>query len=66
MPKFEIDVDFEVYCVCGNGLCNSTSDISRGGKNKIEVDLCPLCLTEKLREAYDEGYEDGKYHNKED
>jgi hypothetical protein len=60
MPSFE--VDFEVYCTCGNGLCNSTSEFkTKHGNNAIEIEPCPLCLKEAKKEAYDEGYEDGKY-----
>jgi hypothetical protein len=61
MPVFE--VEFEVYCSkCGAGLCNQTktenASYSYSGTRmaRLEVEPCENCL----KEAKDEGYEEGK------
>ena len=48
MPSLE----FEVWCSCGNGLCNQTRD-RKGG---IEVEPCEKCLEVAREEGRDEGY----------
>ena len=52
-------VEFEVWCSCGNGLCNQTKDVKGG----IAVEPCEKCLdrvSEKANvEGYDEGYDRG-------
>ena len=60
----ELIVKFEVFCTCGNGLCQQTSDISQSKRGlAIEVDACPLCLKKSKEEGYkewrEEGYEKG-------
>lgn len=61
MPTINADIDFEVWCSCGVGLCNVTA-VNKG--NQVTVDPCEKCL-EKARDeehekGYDEGYEQGK------
>lgn len=41
MPKFE--VDFSVYCSCGNGLCGNTTTHERNGQLWICVEPCEKC-----------------------
>ena len=48
MPSLE----FEVWCSCGNGLCNQTRD-RKGG---IEVEPCEKCLAAAREEGRNEGY----------
>jgi len=48
MPSLE----FEVWCSCGNGLCNQT----KGVKGGIEVEPCEKCLEAAKEEGRDEGY----------
>ena len=57
MPTFE--VEFEVFCACGEGLCQqSVGDSGRYGP-RVTVELCEKCK-EKIRdEGYDEGYNKG-------
>ena len=50
-----IDVDFEIWCSCGEGLCNQTSN-KKGG---IEVEPCQKCLDEAEEKGYKEGYDKG-------
>jgi hypothetical protein len=41
-----VDVEFEVYCTCGEGMCNRT-DVRDSRSRKmpqIIVDACPECL----------------------
>jgi len=46
-------IEFEVWCSCGNGLCNQTTNV-RGG---VEVEPCEKCLERAKDEGYNEGYE---------
>lgn len=53
----EINVEVEIYCSCGNGLCNqSVGGIGRRGIPFITVEPCEKCLEKARREGYDEGY----------
>ena len=45
-------IEFEVWCSCGNGLCNQTRDVKGG----IEIEPCEKCLDRVHSEGYDEGY----------
>ena len=47
-----IEIEFEVWCSCGNGLCNQTRD-RKGG---IEVEPCEKCLEKAREEGKEEGY----------
>lgn len=57
-PAF--DIEFEVYCTCGEGLCRNTKTGSTKyrGIPFIEVDPCEKCLekakTEGRQEAENE------------
>lgn len=56
----EISVEVEVYCSCGNGLCNqSTGGTERHGGSYITVQPCEKCLEREKQEGYDEGYQEG-------
>jgi hypothetical protein len=57
MPSFE--VEFEVYCDCGVGLClKSTGSNGRGGP-RVTVEPCEKCIESAKGEGYYEGFEDG-------
>ena len=44
-------IEFDVWCSCGERLCNQCKDV-RGG---IEVEPCEKCLERSHDEGYDEG-----------
>ena len=52
MPTLELE--FEVYCSCGKGLCRNTTE----GKNHhsvfITIEPCEDCLERSRTEGYDE------------
>ena len=54
MPTME--VNFEVFCECGNGLCNQTSVDDRTRRISLTVEPCRICIDK----AKEEGFEDGK------
>ena len=55
MPSFE--VEFEVFCSCGEGLCNqATGDLSPRG-NSVTTEPCTNCLSREYDRGYDDGYE---------
>lgn len=56
MPVMQIEV--EVWCSCGEGLCNQSS-IHRTGRG-IEVEPCDKCLEKERKDGFDEGYEEGR------
>ena len=55
----EISVEIEIWCACGVGLCNQTTDSSRRGKPSFTVDPCDKCLDKARQEGYDKGYDRG-------
>lgn len=62
MPTLELD--FEVWCSCGEGLCNQSEATNKHGRKGIIVEPCKRCM-EKERDAgesdgYDRGLEDGR------
>ena len=44
-------IEFEVWCICGEKLCNQCDNVAGG----IRVRPCQRCL----KEQYEIGYEDG-------
>ena len=56
MPSFEID--FEVYCSCGNGLCNQSEGSNKRGP-QVTVEPCEKCLAKEYDHGYDIGYAEG-------
>ena len=55
MPNFQ----FEVYCKCGNGLCNHTKIEDSKLGPVITIDPCDKCITRASEEGYDKGYDTG-------
>ncbi len=58
-----VEIEFEVWCSCGNGLCNQTSD--HRTKKGIIVEPCELCLKKSRDEGYDEGLDEGRNEERE-
>ena len=56
-----IEAEFEVFCACGNGLCNLTTTLPPRGRYKeaIQIIPCEKCLDAARGEGYDEGYDKG-------
>ena len=54
------DVDFEVFCTCGAGLCPQSS--TRRSRNRrfpqVEVEPCPRCLDKAATERAEVVYEE--------
>ena len=49
-------IEFEIWCSCGNGLCNQTRDVKGG----ISVEPCENCLENAKDEGYNTGYKEGQ------
>jgi len=51
-----ITTEIEVWCSCGNGLCNQSETKSNryGNCTGIVIEPCKRCL----EQSYDEGYQD--------
>lgn len=54
MPTLEHE--FEVWCRCGEGLCNQTDTVNKPRKHGIIVTPCQKCLEKE----FDRGYQEGK------
>lgn len=56
MPAF--DVEFEVWCSCGEGLCNqaNTDTPFRRSGLHVTIEPCEKCLDNAKEEADSEGY----------
>ena len=59
MPTF--DVEFEVFCACGNALCSNTTTRNSRSRNipQAVVEPCDRCLAKAKDEGDDEGYNRG-------
>lgn len=47
MPTFDIAVEFEVFCSCGNHMCGETDTRNSRNRNSPQavVNPCPRCLS---------------------
>jgi hypothetical protein len=58
----EITIDIEVWCSCGEGLCNQSD--AHHNRQGIVVEPCDTCLEAQYDEGrncgYDEGYTAGE------
>lgn len=62
MPTFTtevtatVDVEFEVFCSCGNGMCGVTETRESRYRKQPQavVEPCPKCMEEARKEAADE------------
>ena len=59
MPSFDFEVEFEVYCACGKGLCNQSETNVKKGKRILTIEPCDDCLNKSYDRGYDKGYSDG-------
>lgn len=58
----ELMFEFEVYCSCGKGLCNQTTEGRTRGRSMpfITVEPCLHCLSRAKIEGHEEGYDEAK------
>lgn len=59
MPALEFE--FEVYCSCGAGLCQQTTEGRTTGRDMafITVEPCEKCKSGAYDEGHAEGYDQG-------
>ena len=57
MPILELE--FEVFCSCGNGLCRQTTEGKNNRNPFITVEPCQKCLDDIEQKGYDKGYDKG-------
>ena len=50
MPGIEVEI--EIWCSCGEGLCNQTT-LHRTGRG-FEVEPCEKCLSQAKQDGYEE------------
>lgn len=58
----DININIEIYCSCGNGLCNQTSSGSTKGRGQeyFTVEPCDKCLEFAKENGYSKGYKDAE------
>lgn len=61
MPQ--INVEIEVYCSCGEGLCNSTSTKNTRLGEALVVEPCSSCIAHADEQGYDRGYNQAEIDN---
>jgi len=49
MPSF--DLEFEVYCSCGGGLCNQSDTNKNGHSHYVTVEPCESCIDDAKEEG---------------
>ena len=58
MPGVEVNI--EIYCSCGEGICNHTvGGTDYRGNPIFTVEPCEKCLERAKEEGRDEGYNEG-------
>jgi len=60
-PEIDVKVDVEIWCGCGEWLCNQSRDASSRSQHRIEVEPCEKCLDRAREAEYQKGYDKG--HN---
>lgn len=60
MPSFE--VEFEVFCACGAGLCNQSTgrNSRRRDTPQVEVEVCRGCRDEAWEAGFQAGLIEGE------
>lgn len=48
-------IDVEIWCSCGEGLCNQSEAVTAGRHQGIKVEPCEICLGA----SYDKGFKQG-------
>lgn len=56
----EINVEVEIYCSCGEGLCNQSIGGNKRGVPNITVEPCPKCLGNAEDDGWDKGHSEAK------
>jgi len=58
----EIEVDIEIFCSCGKGICNNATSGRTNSRRQpyFTIEPCKDCLEAAKQEGYDEGYKDRK------
>ncbi|KKL71095.1 hypothetical protein LCGC14_2098320 [marine sediment metagenome] len=53
----EVNVEVEVYCSCGEGLCNQTTTGQTPGRGQpfFTVEACTTCLAKERDEGFQAG-----------
>ena len=61
LSNVSVEVEFEVFCACGNGLCNQSDMRYSYGRSfpQVVVEPCQSCLDRAREEGYDQGHKDG-------
>jgi len=54
MPS--LPCEFEVYCSCGEGICNNATEGTKGSSHCITMEPCEKCQDAKYDEGYEAGY----------
>ena len=57
MPTLELE--FEVYCSCGNGLCTNSREGKNGHSQYITVEPCEKCMDRAEDKGYEKGFDKG-------
>jgi len=60
MPALELE--FEVYCTCGEGLCNQVTEEGKTPNREmpyITVAPCKHCLERAREEGHEKGHDEG-------
>ena len=62
----EIGIEIEIYCTCGEGLCNQSSAGKTKGREQpyFEVGPCELCLKKERELGYEDGYNQAEEDSK--
>jgi len=58
MPTLELE--FEVFCSCGAGLCNNSTEGKTRHSQYITVEPCSDCLKSSREEGYKQCEEDNE------
>jgi hypothetical protein len=55
MPTFQLD--FEVLCACGAGLCSVSRVSYNRGYPQVKVEPCERCLEKAENKGFENGYD---------
>lgn len=58
MPN--LDVEIEVWCSCGHGLCGQTVTGTNRSLPTVTVEPCTRCLDKAWEQGKNEGYDEAK------
>lgn len=55
-----IPCEFEVYCSCGQGLCNNSTEGTNRHSHYITIEPCQKCLDSKYEEGHSDGFDEAR------